>query len=76
MIVAVLAAGCGRQERKGPAGAGPKAAVRLTYSVFFPPTHIQAKLAAEWAEAVRARTGGRVEVTVFPGGALTKPDPC
>lgn len=50
--------------------------MRLTYSVFFPPTHVQARLAGEWAEEVKKRTGGQVEVTVFPGGALSKADQC
>jgi TRAP-type C4-dicarboxylate transport system substrate-binding protein len=52
------------------------APVRLTYSVFFPPTHIHAKLAVEWAAEVEKRSGGKVKIEVFPGGALTKPDQC
>jgi len=71
---AVLVAGCGKQ---GVADAGAKKQpVKLTYSVFFPPTHVQAKLAVEWAEEVKKRTGGQVEITVFSGGALTKADQC
>jgi TRAP-type C4-dicarboxylate transport system substrate-binding protein len=73
---AVLVAGCGKQEQKGASDVAPKAAVKLTYSVFFPPTHVQAKLAVEWAEEVKKRSGGLVEVAVFPGGALTKADQC
>ena len=70
---AVLAAGCGRQ---APAETAAKKPVKLTYSVFFPPTHVQAKLAADWAEEIKKRTGGQVEITVFPGGSLTKADQC
>ena len=73
---AAFLAGCGKQEPAAPAGAASKSPVKLTYSVFFPPTHVQAKLAVEWAEEVKKRTGGLVEVTVFPGGALTKADQC
>jgi len=50
--------------------------VRLTYSVFFPPTHIQCKLAVEWAAEVEKRSQGKLKIDVIPGGALTKPDQC
>lgn len=60
----------------GSAGTAPSAPVRLTYSVFFPPTHVHAKLAVEWAAEVEKRSGGKVRIEVFPGGALTKPDQC
>ncbi len=65
--------GCGRQEN---AAAGAAKPVTLTYSVFFPPTHVQARLANEWAEAIQARSGGQVKITVFSGGVLTKADQC
>lgn len=69
----VLAAGCGKQ---APDATGSKKPVKLTYSVFFPPTHVQAKLAVEWADEIKKRTGGQVQITVFSGGALTKADQC
>jgi TRAP-type C4-dicarboxylate transport system substrate-binding protein len=47
-------------------------AVKLSYSVFFPPTHIQAKMAESWAEEIKKRTNGKVEITLYPGGTLTK----
>ncbi|MDD5705823.1 MAG: TRAP transporter substrate-binding protein [Kiritimatiellae bacterium] len=50
--------------------------VRLTYSVFFPPTHIQAQRATEWAKEVEARTGNKVKIDIFAGGTLTKADQC
>lgn len=50
--------------------------IRLTYSVFFPPTHVQCKLAVEWAAEVEKRSQGLLKVDVIPGGALTKPDQC
>lgn len=65
--------GCGRQDG---AAAGAAKPMRLTYSVFFPPTHVQAKLASEWAEAVEVRSGGKVKIMLFAGGVLTKADQC
>ena len=46
--------------------------VKLTYSCFFPPTHIQSKLAEAWCKEVEKRTGGKVKVEYFPGQTLTK----
>lgn len=67
--ILLLLAGCG--------GAGGKSGtVKLTYSLFFPPTHPQAKLAQEWASEVEKQTDGRVKITLFAGGALTKADQC
>ena len=48
----------------------------LTYSVFFPPTHIQCKLAQSWSQEIEKRTQGKVKITVHPAGALTKADKC
>ena len=45
---------------------------KLTYSNFFPPTHIQSILAESWCKEVEARTNGQVRVEYFPGGTLTK----
>jgi TRAP-type C4-dicarboxylate transport system substrate-binding protein len=46
--------------------------ITLTYSNFFPPTHIQSKLADEWCKEVEKRTNGQVKVQYFPGQTLTK----
>ncbi len=46
--------------------------VKLTYSNFFPPGHIQSKLAEAWCKEVEKRTQGRVVVEYFPGQTLTK----
>jgi len=48
------------------------AAVKLTYSNFFPPGHIQSKLAEAWCKEVEKRTNGQVVVEYFPGQTLTK----
>jgi TRAP-type C4-dicarboxylate transport system substrate-binding protein len=52
------------------------AQVKLNYSVFFPAPHKNAVLAADWAKEIENRTGGRVKITVFPGGTLTPSDKC
>lgn len=62
--------GCGKNGFEG------KPEFKLTYSVFFPPTHVQAKLAQSWSDEIERRTGGRVKIMVFAGGSLTKADQC
>ncbi len=69
-------AGCAKKsdttaEPQAPAAPAVET-IKLSYSVFFPPTHIQAKTAQSWAEEINTRTGGRVEITLYPGGTLTK----
>lgn len=51
------------------AGAGT---TTLTYSNFFPPTHIQSQLAEGWCREVEKRTEGRVKINYFAGQTLTK----
>ncbi len=46
--------------------------VTLTYSNFFPPTHVQSQLAQAWCDEVEKQTNGRVTVQYFPGQTLTK----
>ena len=58
-----------------PLTAGAKS-INLTYSNFFPPTHIQSKLAKQWSDEVTKRTDGRVSIAYFPGGTLTKAKQC
>jgi len=47
-------------------------AVTLTYSTFFPPTHIQAITSENWCKEVEKRTDGRVKIQFFPGQTLTR----
>jgi TRAP-type transport system periplasmic protein len=47
-------------------------AAKLTYSNFFPPTHIQSILAEEWCKEVARVTNGEVTVDYYPAGTLTK----
>jgi TRAP-type C4-dicarboxylate transport system substrate-binding protein len=48
------------------------ASVKLTYSNFFPPGHIQSKLAEAWCKEVEKRTNGQVVVEYYPGQTLSK----
>jgi len=69
VIAVVVAAGavfsgCGQQQT----GEQP---IELSYSIFFPPTHIQCKTAEAWAREVEKRSGGKVKIQLHPGGALT-----
>ena len=58
-----LAASCGTP-------AAPET-IELTYSNFFPPTHLHSILAEQFCQEINERTDGRVEITYFPGGTLT-----
>ena len=44
----------------------------FTYSIFFPSTHGQCEAGTAWAKAVEERSNGRIKITVYPGGVLTK----
>jgi TRAP-type C4-dicarboxylate transport system substrate-binding protein len=52
------------------------APIKLTFSIFFPPTHGQAIAAMDFAKEVEKRTNGKVQITTFPGGTLTKAPLC
>lgn len=52
------------------------APIKLTFSIFFPPTHGQTKAAMDWAKEIEKRTDNKVQITVFPGGTLTKAPQC
>jgi TRAP-type C4-dicarboxylate transport system substrate-binding protein len=68
----IVLAGC-----KPSGTAGPNAgSVNLTYSVFFPPTHVQCMAATNWAAEIEKRSGGRVKISIFSAGSLTKADQC
>jgi len=46
--------------------------INLTYSNFFPPTHGHGIAGANMAKEIEKRTNGRVKISYFPGGTLTK----
>lgn len=49
---------------------------KLNYSIFFPAPHKNTVLADAWAKEISKRTGGKVQITLFPGGTLTPADKC
>lgn len=61
---------------KPQSGENGQKPIKLSYSVFFPPTHVQCIAATNWANEIRERTAGRVEITIYPAGSLTKADQC
>ncbi|MGD2029147.1 MAG: TRAP transporter substrate-binding protein [Desulfobacterales bacterium] len=56
--------------------ASEAAPIKLTFSIFFPPTHGQTKAAMDWAKEIETLTDNKVQITVFPGGTLTKAPQC
>ncbi len=49
------------------------AQIRLTYSNFFPPTHVHSQLAEAWCKAVEKQTNGEIVFNYFPASTLTRP---
>jgi len=52
------------------------APTKLTFSIFFPPAHGQTKAAMDWAKEVEKKSNGKVQITIFPAGTLTKAPQC
>jgi TRAP-type transport system periplasmic protein len=44
--------------------------IKLKFANFFPPTHKHSTLFEKFCEEIKNRTGGRVEVSYYPGGTL------
>ena len=59
-----------------PASYAAAPTIKLTYSIFFPPSHGQCQAAVAWAEEIGKRTDGQVKIEVFPAGTLTKAKQC
>ena len=69
ILVILLFTGCAKKE-EGSAKA--EKVYNFNYAVFFPATHLQAKTAEAWAQELDARSNGRIKITMFPGGTLSK----
>jgi len=72
---------CGAGAPTAPAASAPAAPAvqdnktyEFSYSVFFPPVHKNSILAQKFADEINKRTNGKVKITVFAGGTLTKAD--
>jgi TRAP-type transport system periplasmic protein len=50
--------------------------INLNYSIFFPASHGQCKAGMDWAKEIEKKSAGKVKITVFPGGTLTKANQC
>jgi len=48
--------------------------IQLRFSTMFPQTHLHTVLNQKFAEEIKKRTNGQVEITVYPVGTLTAPD--
>lgn len=70
VVLAVLTclSGCGKKSDSD--------VIELKYSVFFPPSHVQCQAAESWAQEIAKRTEGKVKVTVYPAGTLSKAEQC
>ncbi|MFO8032352.1 MAG: TRAP transporter substrate-binding protein [Desulfohalobiaceae bacterium] len=55
-------------------GAAQAGTHNLTYSSFFPSSHVQSDLAQEWAQKVEEETQGQVQISFYPGQSLSKAD--
>jgi len=69
----LAAAGCSKTEETATQAPAPKPVVELSYSIFFPATHIQYQMAEAWATEIEQRSSGRIKIHLYPGGTLTKP---
>jgi len=67
LLASVFCLGCSRIDQNAAANK----VITLSYSIFFPPSHIQCQTAQEWADEIGRRTGGRLLIRIFPGGTLT-----
>ena len=52
------------------------APIKLIYSNFFPPFHVQSQLAEAWCREVENRTNGRVKIEYYPRSKIIGPLDC
>jgi TRAP-type transport system periplasmic protein len=45
----------------------------LKLSHWTPPAHVNTRVFVPWAEMIEKKSGGRLKITIFPGGVLGKP---
>ncbi|HRW80357.1 MAG TPA: TRAP transporter substrate-binding protein [Desulfomonilia bacterium] len=80
IVMMSLLGACGKKDEQPAEPAVVEQAkaepIKLTYSIFFPPTHPQCKAAEDWAKEVETRSNGAVKIDTFPGGTLTSANDC
>lgn len=69
LAVLVLLTGCSKKDNEA---ASSEKTYEFNYAVFFPATHLQAQTAEAWAKEVESRSNGRIKISLFHGGTLTK----
>jgi TRAP-type transport system periplasmic protein len=72
LVILILFAGCGKDESSSVSTEERQETYEFNYAVFFPATHLQAQTAEAWAKEVEKRTDGRIKITMFHGGTLSK----
>ncbi len=55
----------------GGCSSQPTEVIELTYSNFFPPSHLHSVLVDQFCQEIETRTDGWVKITHYPGGSLT-----
>jgi len=50
--------------------------IKLSFSTMFPSRHMHGVIAQSFADVIKERTNGRVEITVYTGGSLTSAPKC
>lgn len=73
-LCAIAAGGCGSPDSERAENAAKE--IELSYSIFFPASHIQYETAAAWAKEIESRSKGRVKITLHPGGSLSQASEC
>lgn len=68
-------AGCGGSSPSDGASGSTKP-ILLSYSIFFPPTHVQCLEAEAWAKEVETRSEGRIKINIYAGGSLSQAPQC
>lgn len=72
LTVLILLIGCSKKEEAAASNTAEEKTYEFNYAVFFPATHLQAQTAEAWAKEVEKRTNGRIKISMFHGGTLSK----
>ncbi len=72
LALSALFTGCSKEKQEAGTEAPEEKTYEFNYAVFFPATHLQAQTAEAWAKEIEARSNGRIIITLFHGGTLTK----